>query len=54
MSGPTPGELGKSQYQENPITRSQVKKNTELAKFVAQNQIGPLKPKNSYCKGKSN
>ena len=25
--------------------RSQVKKNTELAKFVARNQIGPLKPK---------
>ena len=45
MSGPNPSELGKSQNQENPITRSQVKKNTELAKFVAQNQTGPLKPK---------
>ena len=37
MSGPNPSELGKSQNQENPITHSQVKKNTELAKFVAQN-----------------
>ena len=45
MSGPNPSELGKSQNQENPITRSQVKKNIELAKFVAQNQTGPLKPK---------
>ena len=45
MSGPNPSELGKSQIQENPITRSQVKKNIELAKFVAQNQTGPLKPK---------
>ena len=27
MSGPNPSELGKSQIQENPITRSQVKKN---------------------------
>ena len=45
MSGPNPSELGKSQNQENPITRSQVKKNTELAKFVEQNQIGPLKRK---------
>ena len=45
MSGPNPSELGKSQNQENPITRSHVKKNTELAKFVAQNQTCPLKPK---------
>ena len=45
MSGTNPSELGKSQNQENPITRSQVKKNIELAKFVAQNQTGPLKPK---------
>ena len=45
MSVPNPSELGKFQNQENPITRSQVKKNTELAKFVAQNHIGPLKPK---------
>ena len=45
MSGPNPSELGKSQIQENPITRSQVKKNTELAKILAQNQTGPLKPK---------
>ena len=45
MSGPNPSELGKSQNQENPITRSQVKKNTELEKFVAQNQTGPPKPK---------
>ena len=45
MSGPNPSELGKSQNQENLITRSQVKKNTELAKFMAQNQTGPLKPK---------
>ena len=45
MSRPNPSELGKSLNQENPITRSQVKKNTELAKFVAQNQTGPLKPK---------
>ena len=45
MSGPNPSELGKSQNQENPITRSQVKKNTELAQIVAQNQTGPLKPK---------
>ena len=44
MSGPKPSKLGKSQNQENPITRSQVKKNTEVAKFVAQNQTGPLKP----------
>ena len=43
--GPNPRELGKSQNQENPITRSQIKKNTEIAKFVAQNQIGLLKPK---------
>ena len=45
MSGPNSSELGKSQVQENPITCSQVKKNIELAKFVAQNQTGPLKPK---------
>ena len=45
MSGPNPSKLGKSQMQENPITRSQVKKNIKLAKFVAQNQTGPLKPK---------
>ena len=45
MSGPNPSELGKSQIQENPITRSQVKKNIELAKFVAQNQTGPLNQK---------
>ena len=45
MSGPNPNELGKSQIQENPITRSQVKKNNDRAKFVAQNQTGPLKPK---------
>ena len=44
MSGPNPSELRKSQNQKNPITRSQVKKNTELAKFLAQNQTGPLKP----------
>ena len=44
MSGPNPSELGESQIQENPITRSPVKKNIELAKFVAQNQTGPLKP----------
>ena len=37
--------LGKSQIQENPITRRQVTKNIELAKIVAQNQTGPLKPK---------
>ena len=43
MSGPNPSELGKSQIQENPITRSQVKKNTELAKILAQNQNGLLK-----------
>ena len=34
-----------SQNQGNPITRSEAKKNTELAKFVAQNQTGSLKPK---------
>ena len=45
MSGPNSSELGKSQIQENPITRSQVKKNTELAKFVPQNQLVPLNPK---------
>ena len=45
MSGPNPSELRKSQNQENPITRSQVKKNTQHAKFVAQYQIGPFKPK---------
>ena len=45
MSGPNPSELGKSRIQENHITRSQVKKNIELAKFVAQNQTGPFKPK---------
>ena len=45
MSGPNPSKLRISQNQENPITRSQVKKNTELAKFVAQNDTGPLKPK---------
>ena len=45
MSGPNPSELGKSQTQENPITRSQVKKNTELAKIAAPNQTGLLKPK---------
>ena len=39
MSGPNPSELGKSQNQENPITRSQVKKNIELGKFVAQSII---------------
>ena len=45
MSGPNFSEFGKSQIQENPITRSQVKKNIELAKLVAQNQTGPLKTK---------
>ena len=45
MSGPNPSELGKSQIHEIPITRSQFKKNTELAKIVAHNQTGPLKPK---------
>ena len=45
MSEPNPSELGKSQIRKNPITRSQVKKNIELAKFEAQNQTGPLKPK---------
>ena len=45
MSGPNPSELGKSQNQENAITCSQVKKNTEPAKFVPQNQFGPLKPR---------
>ena len=45
MSGPNPSELGKSQNQQNPVTHSQVKKNTELATRVAQNQTGPLKPK---------
>ena len=45
MSGLNPTESVKSQNQENPITHSQDRKNTELAKFVAQNQIGPLKPK---------
>ena len=45
MSGPNPSELGKFQNPENPITHSQVKKITELAKFVAQNKSGPLKPK---------
>ena len=33
MSGPNPGELGKSQCQENPMTCSQGKKTTELANF---------------------
>ena len=42
--GTQSSELGKSQNQENPITRSQVKKDTELEKFMAQNQTGPLKP----------
>ena len=45
MSGPNPSELGKFHNQENPITRSQAKIKTELAKSVSQNQIGPLKPK---------
>ena len=45
MSDLNTSELGKSQNQDNPITRSQVVKNTELANFVAQNQTGPLKPK---------
>ena len=44
MSGPNSSESGKSQNQENPITRSQVKKTTELANFVAQNKIGAVKP----------
>ena len=35
MSVPNPSELGKPKNQENPITRSQAKKNTELANFVA-------------------
>ena len=35
MSGPNPSDLGNSQIQENPMTRSQVKKNTELAKILA-------------------
>ena len=43
--GPNPSKLGKSQNLKNPITCSQVKKNTELAKFVAQNEIGSLEPK---------
>ena len=45
MSGSNPSKLGKSQRQENPITRSHAKKNTKLANFVAQNQTGPLKPR---------
>ena len=45
MSGPNLTELGKSQNQENPIMRSQIKKNSELAKFLARNQTGPLKLK---------
>ena len=45
MSGPNPSELWKSQNEENPITCSQIKENTQLAKFVAQNHIGLLKPK---------
>ena len=49
MSGPNPSKLGKSKNQENPITRSQVKKNTELAKFVLQNHTGPLKPKRTVA-----
>ena len=44
MSRANTTELGKSQNQENPITRSQVKKNCEFAKFVAQNQV-PLNQK---------
>ena len=45
MSGRNPSKLGKSQNQENPITRSQVTKNTELAKLVEQYQTGPLNQK---------
>ena len=45
MSDPNPSKLGKSQNQENPITRSQVKKNTVLAKITAEIKTGPLKPK---------
>ena len=41
--GPNPSELWKTQNQENPITRSQTKKNTDLAKFIAQNLTSPLK-----------
>ena len=48
MSDLNPSELGKFQNQENPFMHSQVRKNTELAKFVAQNQIGPLKPKRTF------
>ena len=37
MPEPNPSEFGKSQIQENSITRSQVKQNIKLAKFVALN-----------------
>ena len=45
MSGPNPSELGKSQNQENPITRSQVKNKYWTCKICGTNQTGPLKPK---------
>ena len=45
MLGPDPSESEKSQNKWNPIKHSQAKKNTELAKFVAHDQTGPLKPK---------
>ena len=45
MSGPNPSELRKFQNQENPIARSQAKKNTELANFEAIQQTEPLKLK---------
>ena len=44
-SGPTPNELEKINPKTTPVTRSQTKQNTDLAKIVTQNQVGPLKSK---------
>ena len=45
MSGPKPNELEKINPKTTPVTRSQTKQNTDLAKIVTQNQIGPPKSK---------
>ena len=45
MSGPKPNELEKINSKIAPVTRSKTKQNTDLAKIVIQNQVGPPKSK---------
>ena len=45
MSGPNSSELGKSQIQENPITRSQVRKILNLQNLLHKIKLVPLNQK---------